>query len=511
MSSDTRSADLGHRGTVARHGAVVVLLLTASTGVVYAALWTIANTDYDVWGAVLIGPVLLALTWPVARHIAATDRDPRIATLIMVALALKLLAAVARYYMTFEVYGSGDAMIYIREGAIYAEQVRQGDLSYQITTGGGVGTHFIRRITGYVFALTGATAVGGFFVFSWFGFLGMCFFYSAMRIGVPQGDHRRYALLLFLLPTLLYWPSSIGKEAWMLLTIGLGAYGAARILTRLPGGYLLYSIGLLGSAAVRPHITVLLAVGLAASFLLRRSPGGSTLAIAAKIVGGGLVIGATVFAIQATEERFELEEGGLTGAEQVIDRTAEQTSQGGSEFETARPTSPLDIPRAVFTVLFRPLPHEAHNVQALMTSLEGLFLLGLFVLAWPRLRRLPGELLRTPYLTFVCTYSLLFMLAFSSFGNFGILARQRVQLFPFVFVLLALPAVGEVVEHRRDTQGRRRYAGPPLVAVGPQPRLHASGIDEGTTPSQGTPSEDDAEVELVVDLPSGSTRQDRTD
>jgi hypothetical protein len=49
------------------------------------------------------------------------------------------------------------------------------------------------------------------------------------------------------------------------------------------------------------------------------------------------------------------------------------------------------------------------------------------------------------------------------------------------------------------------------VAVAPQPRLQLSGVDESTTTSQGTPSDGDAGVELVVDLPSGSTRQDRAD
>jgi hypothetical protein len=48
-------------------------------------------------------------------------------------------------------------------------------------------------------------------------------------------------------------------------------------------------------------------------------------------------------------------------------------------------------------------------------------------------------------------YTLLFILAFSGFGNFGILARQRSQLFPLVLVALALPYV------RRPPPIRRAY------------------------------------------------------
>jgi hypothetical protein len=38
-------------------------------------------------------------------------------------------------------------------------------------------------------------------------------------------------------------------------------------------------------------------------------------------------------------------------------------------------------------------------------------------------------------------YVLMFVFAFGTVANFGILARQRVQLLPFVFALLAAPAV----------------------------------------------------------------------
>ncbi len=483
--------------------------LVIITLVVFWALWAVANTDYDVWGGVVVGPLLLLATYPIARHLSRTERDPWLVTIIMVALVLKLLASIVRYVMTFEVYGSGDAMVYIREGLIYAEQVRQGDLSYEITTGGGVGTHFIRRITGYVFAVIGATGIGGFFVFSWFGFLGMCLFFRAFRLAVPHGEARRYAVLLFLLPTLLYWPSSIGKEAWMLLTLGLGAYGAARVLVHRPGGYSLFIVGLLGSAAVRPHMTALLAVAFALSFLLRRSPNGSMFGLVAKVVGAVIVVGATVWAIGAAEERFEVEGEGLAGAEQVIDRTAEQTSKGGSEFDAARPTSPLDVPGAVFTVMFRPLPHETHNLQALATSLEGVFLLGLFALSWPRLRRLPKEMLRSPYVVFACTYSLMFMLAFSSFGNFGILARQRAQLFPLILIILALPAIKDV-STRRSRRGGRTLV--PEHAPAPPSSSAAedgAGIEGAVDPVRApVPVPHRRGAELVIDLPQGVTRSD---
>lgn len=460
---------IGASSGPAPHAVAAVLGLGVVALVVLLMLWTVDHTSYDVWGAVVIGPILLAVTVPLARRTAATEEDPRLARLIMLALVLKLLAAVVRYLVAFEVYdGSADAKTYISEGARYAEQIRQGDIDYVGTSGGSDGTHFIRQLTGWIFALTGPTAVGGFLVYSWLGFLGLYGFFRAFRVAVPHGDHRRYAMLVFFLPSLLYWPSSIGKEAWMLLTLGLSAYAVARIMVHRFSGYLLLVPGLLGAAAVRPHMAALLAAGLPLSYLLRRSARPSVFSLLAKGVGALVILAALTFAVGAAEERFGVEGQGLTGAEEVIDRTSEQTSQGGSEFEAERPDSIADVPLAAFTVLFRPLPHEAHNLQALLTSFEGVLLLALFGFSWRRLRGLPRECWRTPYVMFCSTYSLLFMLTFSSFGNFGILVRQRAQLFPLALVVLALPAVHDA-RRRRAEAAAEPWAAEESASASPRP------------------------------------------
>jgi hypothetical protein len=53
------------------------------------------------------------------------------------------------------------------------------------------------------------------------------------------------------------------------------------------------------------------------------------------------------------------------------------------------------------------------------------------------------------------------MFAFSSFGNFGILARQRAQLFPLALVVLALPLAEAGASRFRERRGVT--AGPVLV------------------------------------------------
>ena len=64
---------------------------------------------------------------------------------------------------------------------------------------------------------------------------------------------------------------------------------------------------------------------------------------------------------------------------------------------------------------------------------------GLAVLSGRRLARLPLELVRRPYVAFALVYTFAFIYAFSSLGNFGILARERSQLLPVLFVVLCVP------------------------------------------------------------------------
>ena len=159
-----------------------------------------------------------------------------------------------------------------------------------------------------------------------------------------------------------------------------------------------------------------------------------------------LLVGGIVLAQVASF--FNLPDVDREGVEQALDRTEDQSSKGGSEFSVARPKSPTEFPEAVVTVLFRPFPWEAGNVQALVAAVEGAVLLLVFVMSLPRLARLPRFLVTTPYVAFVTAYTLMFVFAFSSVGNFGIITRQRTQVFPMVLVLVALPLAEKVTSTR---------------------------------------------------------------
>lgn len=410
----------------------------ACAGYVATVLWAMEHTTYQVWSSLLLVPTLMALSTPFLLRVARRDGTVGLAQLLLLALLLKLLSAVARYYMAFVLYGGvADSQAYHDQGVILADLLRVG--YFEQPPGRFPGTAMISIVTGVVYAVFGAAKLTGFFVFSWLGFWGLFLFFRAFRIAVPEGDSRRYAILVLFLPSLLFWPSSIGKEAWMTFTLGLTAYGTARLLTRRPTWFPALALGLTGVALVRPHMAILVFAGLFVAYLLRPSARSSVLSPIGKAAMITVLAGTGMVLMQQTERFFGLESTGSESFGDVITATNEQTSQGGSQYEATPVRSPADVPVGIVNVLFRPFPHEAPNGQALLASLESILLLAVVLMSHRRIRTLPRQLRQNPYVTFATTYTLLFIIAFSSFANFGILTRQRVQVYPLFLLLLALP------------------------------------------------------------------------
>jgi hypothetical protein len=248
--------------------------------------------------------------------------------------------------------------------------------------------------------------------------------------------------LVFFWPTLLYWPSSVGKEAWMVWMLGMCALGAANLFVGRWRGFIWLTAGSLGCVAVRPHVALIVFAGLGVGLLLRRNRGAYSRMLA-KPVGtmvllvGIILAGSVMF--QQTQSFFKLDSLDFETAQGVLDATAEQTETGGSAYVTQSPNSPVGYARAAITVMFRPFPTEARG-NAFYTGLEGVLLGGLLVLSWRRVKRFPRVSLQNAYVAFTVGFSLVFVYAFASISNFGILARERAQFFPLLFVLFAIPS-----------------------------------------------------------------------
>ena len=408
-----------------------------------------SRLSWDIWAGLAFAPILGAITIPLLKFGLRKDPDPRIGQIVIVAFVAKMLGAGARYALTYGLYERADASEYHLSGARLAAAFWDGSFAQvsQVELPELTGTPFIRLVTGIIYIGTKPTIFGGFIIFSWLSFLGLFFFYKAIVVGFPEANHRRYAYLVFFLPSMIYWPSSIGKEAWICFGLGLASYGVALILRHQPLGYPVAGLGLLATAGPRPHITVLCTVALGMAYVLRRrSWRDSTLGPVGKFVGIGVMLVVGVLVVSKAASFFEVDSVSSGSVGDVLDYADQQSGQGGSEYEAVRVKSPLEFPSATLAVLFRPWPWEAGSAQALIASAEGTFLLVLGAVSLPRLAKVPKYIFQVPYVAYALTYTIMFVIAFSSIGNFGILTRQRTQVLPMLLVLLVLPSERQRVD-----------------------------------------------------------------
>jgi hypothetical protein len=409
------------------------------------------------------------------------EADPFVRRFVIVGLAAKIAGTFAYRFVVSDIYGRADVSGYIDAGRGLVPAIQSGNLP---ETALEPGTRFTEFLAGVVFVLFGPSEIVGYLVFSLLAFVGMVLCFHAFRLAVPDGAHSRYLVLVLLLPTMLYWPSTIGKDAWVVFTLGVAAYGAARILRRVRFGYPLIVVALPAMAMVRPHMAALFAVSFLVAFLVRLGDRSVRHNAFGWLAGLALIAVGVTFALtnfseemgrSETEEDAALTDRVRADVDEIFERTDRLTREGGGEFESRPVRSPADLLHAFVTVPFRPFPFEAHNLQSQIAGLEGLLLLALVLVALPRISTLPRRFLRTPYATLAATYSLGFIVAFSNVGNFGILTRQRAQLLPMLLVLLALPRIGELA---RPTAARRTRERQPVLVYLPSAEHEDQSGDE---------------------------------
>jgi hypothetical protein len=441
--------------TKATLGFTAVLLAVYVAGL----LLSMELSSYETWGGFFVAPILILITLPLLARQAERERDRSVFWLLVAALVVKLVAALIFQFVAYDLYGGvADAATYHEGGLIVAERFRAGN--YDSGLDSLTGVNFMWLLTGILYTVIGPTKFGGYLFYSWIGFIGLFLLYRAFTIAVPEGRARTYARLLFFLPSLAFWPSSIGKEAWMMLALGVAAFGAARALSgKTWRGLVIAGLGMWMAALVRPHIAGLMGVGLAVAFIFRRSREElRQLAPIAKSLSMVVVAIIAVVVVVRTE-RFLSDSGveterGVAGVQYSL--TA-RSSEGGSYFAPSILQSPVQAPLAVLTVMFRPLPPEAHNATSLAASLENSFLLLFALIRIPWMIAALKSVRRQPYIALAIVYTIIFIVAFSGFANFGNLVRQRVQVLPFFIALLCVPPKRKepVQPTRIDAAGRQ--------------------------------------------------------
>jgi hypothetical protein len=394
----------------------------------------LATGDSELVTAVGVALVLGLGSFVVFRRIAKFDGRSAISTILLAAMSVKLLGTLARFYVGQGVYDRSDATEYDSVGRQWANDYLS--IGQMPKVNKWTSTNLVKLVVAEFYHYASATMIGGFIFFSWLSFVGMVFAWRGFKRVHPDAANR-YMLFVLFAPSMMYWPSSIGKEALAIFGLGMATYGVGLIVGRAVWlGSAVAIAGALVTTYVRPHVGLVAMIGMAFALILRKRPKGQKI---------GTLVSIVVFAIAGSFVMGQVNEyfgTNVQTGEGVVEQGAaaeDRTGQGGSEFEpTPVFASPANFPLAVLTVMFRPYPWEAGSAQELFTSIES-FAYG--VLLVMSLRRLAQGLRRDRPLTiYAVVTTVVFIALFSNFANFGILARQRTQILPFLFMLLCIPA-----------------------------------------------------------------------
>ena len=380
---------------------------------------------------------VLAAVFAVVAALASSRVPQRIKHLLVLALVLRVAGSFFRHLVLFQVYGGvGDAILYYDMGELYARRLTQLDFGmftnpWEWEHGRWWGTNFVYYVSGVVHLLIGPTMRGEFLMFALLSLVGLfALGLRAVRTS-DRLDAGTYLLLLWCWPSLWFWPASLGKDALVMMGLGVAVAGYLGDGRRIR--WLVLALGLALIFAIRPQVAAVVVVAFMVAQWLSFEEGWTL----PRVLQGVVLLAAVVGVGWWAARLIGLGGLGVTEVQSYLTTRADISSEGGSVIEGVG-FGPLSVPLALVNVWFRPFLWEAHNPLVLLSGLEIVALWGLF---WVR-RRHVGAALRQWRQSRLLRFGIPFVLAYSvllglALGNLSIISRQRIYIFPFLFALLA--------------------------------------------------------------------------
>lgn len=368
--------------------------------------------------------------------ISSRMTDANLRRLVTYGICARILGSFARYQVMEVAYsGVGDAKMYFEYGKLLAASITSFDFGFLVDgpdgTGRLYGTSFIEIVTSVAALFVGDSLPAAFLVFSLVSFSGLVLCVLAFREAFEKSP-ATYAAWVWLLPSLWFWPSSVGKEALMIPALGLvlwgyvGKHGAPR--------WVALGLGVALAAAIRPHVGAVFGFSVAVGEMLRR--GGKKRARRWLNIAVSAVL--VIMTIRFGISEMGLGDADLEGLEEQFQFRAGHTEQGGSRIERA--SGLTAIPFAFVNILFRPFPWEAKGISAFSAAELWLF----WAVVFRRrkdIRRGLADWRQNRFFVVAAPFAIAMTLLYGlAFANLGIIARQRVVLLPLLAALVATPS-----------------------------------------------------------------------
>ncbi|MCB9626399.1 MAG: hypothetical protein H6725_03405 [Sandaracinaceae bacterium] len=376
-------------------------------------------------------------------------------------------------------YGWGDMLHYFAHGRFLAAYVEYDpvrhfpdllDLLFQRDTdfslgidGAGTSTGTMVAVGGLVGLLTRSSWAGSALI-STVAASGQACLWLGIRSLVPKERATTALWTTFLVPSVVFWSSSLLKEAFALVGIGLVVFGAARLRARaLPSAALLLGAGVYTIGLFKPYVLFPLSMSVGVyAYWDRAAARGGVQFRPITLVGGAGVTLAALLVLGQLFPRYSVD----TVADSIEQQqTASMSTRGGSDFRTAPSEERqgaagllVEAPYTIMTALIRPVIFESRSAMMLVNSLETSVVLYFIIMAFTRTGRLELArwVWRSPDILACVVFVLLFSLAVGlATTNLGTLSRYRLPMMPFYFYIVfsayRLPAVVRARRRRAST------------------------------------------------------------
>ncbi len=288
----------------------------------------------------------------------------------------------------------------------------------------GIGTPFIHFLAWPLSGLLGLSYYATMIFFSFIGYIAVVLFYVTTRENVKSKAlfyNVTVIELVFLLPNIHFWSSSLGKGSVILFGLALFVFGLSRFNRRI----IAIIIGGLLTFMVRPHILLTLIIGVMLGVVMTRS-GIRPYLRWLIFIAAGLVfmyISDDVLKFADTESIDIL-------SSSTLSHRAEELSKSSTGVNIQE----YGLLMKLFTFWFRPLFFDGQGALGMIVSIENLIYMYMFVIVIKE-----GIINWSDWNGWfrICLFVFLFgSIALSQVtGNLGIAMRQKSQFMPFFFIL----------------------------------------------------------------------------
>ncbi|RYY58860.1 MAG: hypothetical protein EOO05_15075 [Chitinophagaceae bacterium] len=422
-------------------------------------------------------PFCLLLLLVGALAVRRKYKDQVIEKYFLPALFLRFACAIGYAAVVYFYYGFGDTTLYYlatsdMRGALAVDSSVWSDIYLNISLDpnsalytyfmydNGVGTHaYMLNNSNFMvprFALPFSFLFGNSylcisFCMAFYSFGGCWRIFKMFVEQYPQ-LHKKLAIAVLFLPSVLFWGGSLVKDSISLGSLGYVLYGLYNIfLVRrkmlsstvivLLAGFILY--------VTKPYILLCLVP----TFLLwvfiqyRSRISNSSVRQFSTVFLGVVGLALMVFLMQqltATEIASQYSSDKILSTVQGVQGSFSVEESSGSNFNVSSVNnSPFGLlllfPLGIISTLFRPFPWEAVNPLMILSSLEAFAFLFLTIMVFRRVgfRQFWSIIGKDPALLFCLLYSVLFAgIIGATTTNFGALVRYKIPCIPFYLIMI---------------------------------------------------------------------------